>query len=115
MKQKFKSLLKKKPARATIDEMNIDPEFTVLTDEQKAGKKAGIMYDPLNRNSFEKPHFGLVNNSGFNPTSNNSLSSGRFKIVDGIPIAYRGPDVIIRDTRINKPTFPNFPTHPNIP
>ena len=41
--------------------------------------------------------------------------------MDGIPIAYRGPDVIIRATRIRKPNppdfspHPNFPTHPNIP
>lgn len=125
MKQKLKNLLKKKPARLTIDQMIIDSAFTVLTDEQKAGKKAGVADDPLNRNSFENSHFGLVNNGGFNPTnnnlwgvSNNFVSSGRFEIVDGIPIAYRGPDVIIRDTRINKPAspqFPNFPTHPNIP
>lgn len=122
MKQKLKNLLKKKPARLTIDEIIIDPAFTVLTDEQKAGKKAGVADDPLNRNGFENPHFGLVNNVGFNPTnnnlrgvSNNFVSSGRFEIVDGIPIAYRGPDVIIRDTRINKPTNQNFPIYPYWP
>ncbi|TXI15956.1 MAG: hypothetical protein E6Q66_00355 [Pedobacter sp.] len=62
MKQKFqlKNLLKTKPARLTIDEMMIDPAFTVLTDEQKAAKKAGFTDDVLVNNNFES-RVGLMN------------------------------------------------------
>jgi hypothetical protein len=65
MKQKFqlKNLLKKKPARLTIAEMMIDPAFTVLTDEQKAAKKAGFTDDVLVNNNLEKS-IGLMNIDG---------------------------------------------------
>ncbi|MFN8406110.1 MAG: hypothetical protein U0X71_01350 [Sphingobacteriaceae bacterium] len=84
MKQKFqlKNLLKTKPARLTIAEMMIDPAFTVLTDEQKAGKKAGFTNEQFNRNDF-----GLVNNSGFNPTNNHLGRGGSHNFTSSFPHA----------------------------
>ncbi len=71
----IKKSLKKKPARLTIAEMMIDPAFTVLTDEQKAGKKAGFTNEQFNRNDFESANLRLVSNNGFNPV-NNHLGRG---------------------------------------
>ncbi len=89
MKQKFqlKNLLKKKPARLTIAEMMIDPAFTVLTDEQKAAKKAGFTDEQFNRNDFESANLRLVSNNGFNPVNNHLGRGGSHNFTSSFPHA----------------------------
>lgn len=105
MKQKFKDLLKKKPVRSTIAEMMIDPAFTVLTDEQKAGKKAGIADDALVHNNFESSA-GLMNLDRLEPKLTRMKRGGD-------PTLHRGlPEVVITATPINNGGYDPFGYNP---
>ena len=93
MKQKFnlKALLKKKSARLTIAEMENDPHFTVLNDEQKAKKKAGVgdeeLVVSLNPNSPNNYQFNPKNNNHFGGNKNEFGSTSLPKIPQYTPPA----------------------------